>query len=101
AEAASADLPAPSVRYHSVTVEDPEDAAAGIDQGRRWLMFLDASDIIREAQPWIGAVALDNPIIDHWLTVFRDHGAPERPLPELTRDPEGDEAEEGDGDERP
>ena len=78
-------------------MEEPADSAAGIDQGRRWILFLDASDIIREAQPWIGAVALDNPIIDHWLTVFRDHGQPDRPLPEVVRDPEDDEDEDEDG----
>lgn len=92
---AAGDLQAPRVLYHRVTVEDPADAAAGIDQGRRWILFLDASDIIREAQPWIGAVVLDNPIIDHWLTVFRDHGQPERPLPEVVRHPEDEEDEEG------
>ena len=91
---AAGDLQAPRVLFHRVKVEDPSDAAAGIDQGRRWVLFLDASDIIREAQPWIGAVALDNPIIDHWLTVFRDHGQPDRPLPDVVRDAEDDEDHE-------
>ncbi len=96
---AAGELPAPTILFHRVAVEDPVDAAAGIDQGRRWIMFLDASDIVREAQPWIGAVALDNPIIDHWLTVFRDHGRPDRPLPEVVREPEEDEDElDEDGD---
>ncbi len=91
---AAGELSAPTILYHKVAVEDAADAAAGIDQGRRWIMFLDSSDIIREAQPWIGAVALDNPKIDHWLTVFRDHGRPARALPEVQRDPEDEEAEE-------
>ena len=87
----------PDVRFHRVTVEDPADAAAGIDQGRRWIMFLDDSDIIREAQPWIGAVALENPVIDHWLTVFRDHGQPNRVLPDVVRDLDEEESEDEDG----
>ena len=84
--ATGTDQAAPEVRFHRVTVEDPKESAGGIDQGRRWVMFLDDSDIIREAQPWIGAVALDNPIIDHWLTVFRDHGQPDRALPDVERE---------------
>ena len=91
---AAMDLQPPAILYHRVAVEDPADAAAGIDQGRRWILFLDASDTIREAQPWIGAVALENPIIDHWLTVFRDHGQPDRPLPEVVRDPEDEDEED-------
>ena len=94
---AAGELGTPTILYHRVTVADPADAAAGIDQGRRWIMFLDASDIVREAQPWIGAVALDNPKIDHWLTVFRDHGRPDRPLPEVVRDADDEDAD-GDSD---
>jgi hypothetical protein len=70
--------------------DTPEDGGS-IDQGRRWLLFLDASDVVRDAVPWIGSTALEDSSIDHWLMVFRDHGQPDRPLPEAKRRLEDDD----------
>ncbi|MEM1449271.1 MAG: hypothetical protein AAGI22_09150 [Planctomycetota bacterium] len=93
AEGAADGIPLPRVAFHSVVARPPADDEEqaeesneeahdrSIDQGRRWLMFLDPSDVVRDAVPWIGSSALENSSIDHWLTVFRDHGRPERPLP--------------------
>lgn len=88
-------LSAPRVIFHAV---EPRETAEGspvedefarsIDQGRRWLLFLDAADVVRNAVPWIGSTTLEDKSIEHWLSVFRDHGHPERPMPSAERAPE-------------
>ncbi|QDV06956.1 hypothetical protein Poly30_24740 [Planctomycetes bacterium Poly30] len=90
----------PRIVFHGVT--DPaaaEDEASdehrfeAIDQGRRWLIFVDGFGVARMCQTFTSAAAISQHQLEHWLTVFRDHGRPERKLPEFSRPP----AEEDEG----
>jgi hypothetical protein len=60
------------------------------DMNRRWIFFVDSSNVIRVVLP-LAAILLrpdfDDPLL-HWLEVFRDHGRPERDLPEYGREME-------------
>ena len=93
----------PRIVFHEVA--DPAAGAAealdehrfeAIDQGRRWLIFVDGFGVARMCQTFTSAAAISQEQLEHWLTVFRDHGQPERKLPEFSRPPpeEGDEDEE-------
>ena len=66
------------------------------DGNRRWLFFVDTWSVIRVAQPLSGALLQSDfdEALDHWITVFRDHGRPPRELPEVKRFEEAEEAEE-------
>jgi hypothetical protein len=63
------------------------------DVGKRWLFFVDPAGVIRVAAPFSSQVAAFGDRLEHWMTVFRDHGRPARDLPSLER-PALEEAEE-------
>lgn len=74
--------PVPRVLRHSVDAGE----ISPIDDGRRWVMFVDGFGIARAIRPWSGPTTLDGGPLEHWLTVFRDHGRPsDRVLPEVIR----------------
>lgn len=92
AGAASENGVAPRILFHSVTdpeaqegEESDEHRFESIDQGRRWLLFVDGFGVARHAMPYSSAGAISQDMFEHWLTVFRDHGQPERKLPEFSR----------------
>lgn len=55
------------------------------DHKERWLMFVDSRGVIRVATSFMNQVNGFDSHITHWLTVFKDHGRPDRALPELRR----------------
>ncbi len=89
-------------RIRSAEVSDNDDKPLARfksgDRGRRWIFFVDGASVVRMSQPFTSAAAISQDMLEHWLTVFRDYGQPERKLPEFSRpapEPE-DDAEEGD-----
>ena len=87
--------PAPRVVLHAVDAGE----ISAIDDGRRWLMFVDGFGIARATRPWSGPTAIDDGPLEHWLTVFRDHGRPaDRVLPKVTREADTDEGEDDEDD---
>ena len=67
-----------------------------VDDGRRWVMFIDPHGIARAVQPYVSAAAMQEGSLGHWLTVFRDHGQPSiRELPDVVREEDLDEDDEG------
>ena len=58
---------------------------------KRWIFFVDAAGVARVVAPLFSVEGGFDPRLDHWLTVFRDHGRPERDLPEVQRFSEEDE----------
>jgi hypothetical protein len=46
---------------------------------------VDGFGVARHAMPYSSAGAISQDMFEHWLTVFRDHGQPERKLPEFSR----------------
>ncbi len=94
---------APRIVFHAVTDPQPEEGEdpdeyrfQSIDQGRRWLLFVDGFGIARMCQPFTSAAAISQDMVEHWLTVFRDHGQPERKLPEFSRNQDEDADEDDD-----
>ncbi|MCP3916497.1 MAG: hypothetical protein GY711_13145 [bacterium] len=66
---------------------------ASPDRGKRWLLFVDSAGVIRIATPFFAQERGFDDRMQHWLTVFKDHGRPERELPRPERD-----ADEGEDD---
>lgn len=64
------------------------------DEGKRWLLFVDASGVVRVCQPYVAVSDGFPGRLGHWLTVFRDNGAPPRDLPPVERPPAEDEEDE-------
>lgn len=96
--AAELDTPIPVLR-HALPGEARGEGGGIPDHGKRWLFFVDSSDIVRVAAPFLTQSTDFSDRLDHWLRVFRDHGRPVRELPEVPRwEPEPDEDEEELGD---
>jgi len=74
--------PKVEVAVHALAGERVGDAA---DMGKRWLLFVDAAGVVREALPWLDGATLREPNLVHWLTVFRENGAPTRGSPPVER----------------
>ncbi|MEZ6013762.1 MAG: hypothetical protein R3F49_01495 [Planctomycetota bacterium] len=84
-----------ALRLHAASLDPPVEvvthdlgaAAVGeaLDQAKRWLFFVDASNVVRVTLPWVDGAALREQSLVHWLTVFRDNGAPPRDLPPVER----------------
>jgi hypothetical protein len=70
------------VAVHNLASERIGEAA---DMGKRWLLFVDAAGVVREASPWLEGGALRLVDFQHWVTVFRENGAPPRDLPPVER----------------
>ncbi len=88
-------LPLPRIVFHEVDAGD----ISSVDDGRRWVMFIDPHGIARAVQPYVSATAMQDGPLGHWLTVFRDHGQPSiRELPDVVREEELDEGGEEDVD---
>ncbi len=70
-------------------LEDPE-------LGGSWCVFADHHGTVRMREPWVAGAGGFSDGMRHWLRVFRDHGRPQRRLPEVKRPdvPDGG-AEEG------
>ena len=67
------------------------------DLGRRWVFFVDGSSVVRMAQPFTSARGISQQQLEHWMTVFRDFGHPERKLPDFSRPaPEGEDEQDDD-----
>lgn len=64
------------------------------DANRRWMIFVDHANVVRFLQPFYGSEGSLEERLTHWLTVYRDHGRPERELPQVERPDFGEE--EGD-----
>ncbi len=80
---------------HEHTGEIPPGMDDAPDRYKRWLLFVDSSNVIRVAVPFLMQHSGFDDRLTHWLTVFRDHGRPERLLPEVPRLEEEEEEEEG------
>lgn len=90
-------LPSPRIVHHRVDAGDLSE----VDDGRRWVMFVDPYGIARAVRPWVNAQAVREGPLAHWLSVFRDHGQPvERELPEVVREDEAEGDAESDADDR-
>lgn len=80
----------PTVIHHPFDGTAPPGWRDSPDLNKRWLIFVDAVGVARVAKPLGGSgFGAD---LQHWLTVFRDHGRPVRDLPEVRR-----ASREGDG----
>ena len=54
---------------------------------------------LRHGAKVLGPPAIDDGPLEHWLTVFRDHGRPaDRVLPKVTREADTDEGEDDEDD---
>ncbi|MEW6071156.1 MAG: VOC family protein [Planctomycetota bacterium] len=98
----------PALLVHPFAGEIPPGMDDAPDRYKRWLLFVDSSDIVRVASPFLVQFGGFDDLLRHWLTVFRDHGRPERELPAVPRLGEegeeggdGDPVGKGDGDPRP
>lgn len=92
---------APRIIFHKIQADAPEEGEEPLDRfrsgdrGRRWIFFVDGSNVIRMSNTFTTARAISQDTLEHWLTVFRDYGQPERQLPEYARPaPEGDGEED-------
>ena len=65
----------------------------GPDGGKRWILFIDPYGIARVATLYLGRGSGFDDKLKHWLRVFREHGRPERALPEYGREELEDELE--------
>ncbi len=87
---------------HPYTAAPSVGLTDAVDLNKRWIFFVDAAGVARVVSPLFSVGGGFDPRLDHWLTVFRDHGRPERDLPPVQRFSEEDEAGEdpdgGDGD---
>ncbi len=82
--AATAGLePRVTIERHRLTSERVGEAS---DQGRTWVFFVDAASVVRVTLPWLEGASLREREFQHWITVFRENGAPPRALPEVTRE---------------
>ena len=68
------------------------------DLSKRWLLYVDGRNVLRVARPFLAQADELEPRLIHWLDVFRDHGRPDRDLPEPLRASEA-ESETEDEDE--
>ena len=82
---------------HPYTAAPPVGLTDAVDMNKRWIFFVDAAGVARVVAPLFSVEGSFDPRLDHWLTVFRDHGRPVRELPEVVRFSE-EEGEEGEGD---
>lgn len=82
--------PPPVVHTHSFSGWIPEDKNSP-DDWSRWVVFLDNLNIARVVMEY-GGLDEEGSVgrLRHWLTVFRDHGRPQRVLPEYERADTGD-----------
>ncbi len=92
---------APRIIFHRIRAQTEEENDAPLqrftsgDRGSRWIFFVDAANVVRMSQPFTSAGAISQEKLEHWLTVFRDYGQPERKLPPFSRPP-AEEAEDED-----
>ncbi len=94
-----ADLFTPRARLivHPYSAAPPPGLTDAVDLNKRWIFFVDAAGVARVVAPLFSVEGGFDGRLDHWLTVFRDHGRPPRELPEVVRFSETeDEDQEGD-----
>jgi len=76
----------PEIVTHAIPGWTAETDGTAPDQYKRWVLFVDSLNIIRCLLPYVILHDAEfNDQLDHWMTVFRDHGRPERDLPTYTR----------------
>jgi len=84
----------PLILWHPFDGSPPAGRRDSPDLNKRWLLFVDAAGIVRVAHPFRLAGGGFGARLGHWLTVFRDHGQPERDLPPVRRASEEDPEED-------
>ena len=84
----------PEIVTHSIPPWTPATDGKAPDQYKRWVLFVDSLNVIRCVLPYVILHDAEfNRQLDHWMTVFRDHGRPERDLPRYSRNEKGDDDE--------
>jgi hypothetical protein len=100
AELAALFAPPARLIVHPYTAAPPVGLTDAVDLNKRWIFFVDAAGVARVVAPLFSVEGGFDGRLDHWLTVFRDHGRPERDLPAVKRlseeDEEGDDSDGGD-----
>jgi hypothetical protein len=93
------DLFEPTARLiaHPYSAAAPVGLSDAVDMNKRWIFFVDAAGVARVVAPLFSVEGGFDGRLDHWLTVFRDHGRPVRKLPQVVRFSE-EEGEEEEGD---
>ena len=84
----------PEIVTHAIPGWTAETDGKAPDQYKRWVLFVDSLNIIRCLLPYVVLHDAEfNGQLDHWMTVFRDHGRPERDLPRYSRNENDDDGE--------
>jgi hypothetical protein len=81
----------------SIGTPDPTSS----DGNQRWILFVDSAGVIRQVVPLVNIILSEEfeGTLLHWIDVFKDHGRPDRDLPEYSREMDMGEDEIPGGDE--